>query len=557
MATLILQSDDGAGPSWPLQPGCNGVGRAVDNPIRLNQDNVSRYHAEILLVPTTGLPRVVLKDLDSSNGSFVNGEPVTLVELADGDLVHFGSTRCRFQAGAAEALPANVAGGATALWTADLAALHRTAGQQGAESDFDPERSVIMVPGRLANERTQAKLRILLEIGRSLSALEELDALLERALALLFEHMAVDRATILLRNADDSLEPRALQVRDGLPRDAGFYSRQIAEAVFAGGDPQLSADAAVDSRYDGSQSIIAQRIHASLCVPLKGRDATLGVLYVDNLSLRGIYTREDADLLLAIGCQVGLALDNAALLERVRREAAYRGKLERFFPPAVNRKLRESETLLSVIDTEVTALFCDISDYTGLCSTLTPAQVIRMLNAWFEVMVEEIIFPLGGTLEKYIGDALLAVWGAPYRSAQDADLAVQAAVRMQRAVTRFNTEWCRNGRRPIAIHVGLNTGPAAAGNIGTRRLVQYATVGDTTNLASRICAAAAAGEVLIAESTRARLAPGRWPLSALPPTRVKGKQAPLSLYRIDWARVPLPEEAACATAPESQTAPAG
>jgi adenylate cyclase len=536
MVRLVLDEPDADRASWPLRNGSNGVGRAVDNPVWINRDNVSRYHAEILLMPVAGRQRAFLKDLGSSNGSFVNGTATTLAELADGDRVHFGTTRCRFEAPADETSDVQD-------WAAGLPAVHNRASQPGSDAPFDPSRSVIMRPGTLASDPSQAKLRILLEIGRSLSALQRLDDLLERALVLLFEHMAVDRATILLRTADDTLEPRALRVREGLPRDTGFYSRQIAEAAFATGGPQLSADAGLDSRFDGSQSVIAQRIHASLCVPLKGREGKLGVLYVDNLSLSGIYTREDADLLLAIGCQIGLALDNAALLAKVRREAAYRGKLERFFPPAVTRKLRETDSLLSVIDTEVTALFCDISDYTGMCAQLPPARVIAMLNTWFEIMVEEIIFPLGGTLEKYIGDALLAVWGAPYRSAQDADLAVQAAVRMQRAVARFNTRWCQDAQRPIAIHVGLNTGPAAAGNIGSQRLVQYATVGDTTNLASRICSAAASGEVLIADSTRARLPAGRWPLSALPPTTVKGKDQPLSLHRLDWASVRLPEDA--------------
>ena len=543
MPRLVLDEADGPPQSWPLEPGTNGVGRAVDNSVRINRDNISRHHAEILVLPTAPGTRVFLKDLGSSNGSFLNGAAVPLAELADGDLVQFGSTRCRFEALVSEtARAADVCAGPAGA--APSSGSSYCQGWADASMADEPERSVIRVPAQLAPEPSQVKLHILLEIGRSLSALQDLDDLLQRALALLFEHMAVDRATILLRGPNDDLEARALHVREGLPRDTGFYSRQIAEAAFASGVPQLSADAAMDSRFDGSASIIAQRIHASLCVPLKGRDGTLGVLYVDNLSLTDVYTREDADLLLAIGCQIGLALDNAALLAKVRREAAYRGKLERFFPPAVSRRLRETDTLLSIIDTEVTALFCDISDYTGLCSRLPPARVIGMLNAWFEIMVEEIIFPLGGTLEKYIGDALLAVWGAPYRSAQDAELALQAAVRMQRAVARFNRTWCQDGQRPIAIHIGINTGPAAAGNIGSQRLVQYATVGDTTNLASRICSAAAAGEVLIADSTLARLPPGRWPLAALPPKRVKGKDAPVSLHRLDWAHARLREDTA-------------
>jgi adenylate cyclase len=535
MARLILDGGDGRPRCWPLRPGCNSVGRAPDNTVPLNLDSVSRHHAEILLVPAATGCRAVLKDLGSSNGSFVNGAAVMLVELADGDEVGFGKTRCRFEAtGVPTPDPAAEGSGPWSL--ADLAAARQAAA--GPEAGGSTELSVLRLAAGAPADRTEAKLRILLDIGRSLAGPQDLDALLTRALELLFAHMAVDRACILLRDDTGGLAPRAHRVRDGLPQDAGFFSRHIAEAAFATGEPQLTSHAGADQRYEGSASIIAQHIHAGLCVPLTGRDGTLGALYVDNLRLTGVYTREDMDLLSAIGGQVGLALDNAALIEQARAEAAYRSRLERFFPPAVSRRLRETETIM-VANTEVTAVFCDISDYTGLCSRLPPAEIIAMLNAWFELAVEEIIFPLGGTLEKYIGDALLALWGAPYRADDDADRAVLAAVRMQHAAARFNAGWTARGHAPIGIHIGLNTGPVAAGNIGSERLVQYAAIGDTTNVTSRICGVAADGEVVLADSTRARLDPARWPLTALPPTRVKGKDEPLLLHRLEWQRVAL------------------
>lgn len=518
MARLVLEDPNRPSRNWPLRPGINGIGRAPDNSVRLNFSNVSRHHAELLVLPTAPGARVILKDLGSSNGTFVNGEQVQLAELASGDHVHFGGLPCQFENERAD--PDRGDGASPACGT-------------------NSERSVIRLRDELTADRMRAKLDILLEIGRRLSGQYELDVLLQGALALLFEHIAIDRATILLRTNNGSLEPKALRVRDGLSPDAGFYSRQIAEAALTCDEPQLSVDAGLDSRFDGSHSIIAQSIHASLCVPLTGRDGPLGVLYVDNIRLSGAYSQEDADLLRAIGGQVGLALDNAALIEKVREETAHRGKLERFFPPAVARRLRDVDTL-AVIETQVTALFCDISDYTELCSRLSPVEVIRMLNAWFDIMVEQIIFPLGGTLEKYIGDALLAVWGAPYSSDQDADLAVQAAVQMQQAVQHFNADWRRNAQRPINIHIGINTGPAAAGNIGSHRLLQYATVGDTTNLASRICAAAGPGEVLMSNETRACIPRDQWPLDTLPPTTIKGKDRPIVLYRLDWSRVTLP-----------------
>jgi adenylate cyclase len=217
----------------------------------------------------------------------------------------------------------------------------------------------------------------------------------------------------------------------------------------------------------------------------------------------------------------------------MQAEAVVRDKLERFFPPAVSQKLRE-EGHLEIVDTEVTALFADISRFTQLSSTMEPRQVIEMLNDYFQVMVEEIVFPYKGTLEKYIGDALLAVWGAPYQQTDDADRAVQAAIAMQRAVCRLNEQWLEQRNLQIQIHIGLNSGKVAAGNIGSQKLIQYATIGDTVNVASRICSVAQAGEILICQTTYDQLGDRTVPVEKIPPVQVKGKDQPLQLYRVLW-----------------------
>jgi adenylate cyclase len=217
----------------------------------------------------------------------------------------------------------------------------------------------------------------------------------------------------------------------------------------------------------------------------------------------------------------------------MQAEAVMRAKLERFFPQAVSKKLKE-EGNLEIVDTEVTALFADISRFTEMSSTMEPRQVIEMLNEYFQVMVEDIVFHYEGTLEKYIGDALLAVWGAPYRQPDDALRAVQAAIAMQQAVVHLNEQWQRRRGLQIQIHIGLNTGKVAAGNIGSQKLIQYATIGDTTNVTSRICSAAQAGEILISQTTFDQLPEVTIPMEKMPPVQVKGKEHPLQLYRVLW-----------------------
>jgi adenylate cyclase len=208
----------------------------------------------------------------------------------------------------------------------------------------------------------------------------------------------------------------------------------------------------------------------------------------------------------------------------------------------VSQKIEEGWDLNRIIETEVTALFSDISGFTEMTAPMQPRKVLEFLNEYFKVMVEDIVFPFGGTLEKYIADALLAVWGSPYQKDDDAIMAVNAAIAMQWAMKQLNEDWTEQGRDlQIQIHIGLNSGMVAAGNIGSENLIQYTNIGDTMNVASRICTAAKAGEVFISESTMIKISDQNLPLEKLEMIKVKGKEEPLQLYRVLWANVDVKE----------------
>ena len=225
---------------------------------------------------------------------------------------------------------------------------------------------------------------------------------------------------------------------------------------------------------------------------------------------------------------------------RMHEQTVSNERLSRFFAPEIAERItHEPESTAFAVESRVTVLFSDISGFTAMSSTMKPQQVMTLLNDYFPVMVD-IVFRHGGTLEKFVGDALLAIWGAPFAHADDADRAVATAIEMQRAVGPLNARLAALGYPPIAIHIGLSSGPVAAGYVGTERYVQYAVIGDTTNVASRVCTAAAAGEILITESTLALLDRERFQLESLPPVAVKGKAEPLLLHRV----VPPQESAA-------------
>ncbi|OIP79172.1 MAG: adenylate cyclase [Oscillatoriales cyanobacterium CG2_30_44_21] len=524
-----------------LKHGLNMIGRGLDNTIVVEDDarSLSRHHAEIMVSDRD----IYVTDLNSSNGTFVNQTKIKQQKIVHGDLVQFGSVVFKL----VDALPkADLA--RASLPTSGLSILMRVSPEKSRTNmqdllknqNFAPSGSVLMIQDSDESQRTAAKLRVLLEVSQELASPEAYSALPEKILELLLKIMSVDRAVLLLVDEKTGqLEPKAYKFSNpNSTADLNFYSRKIVNFVLQQGDAIISDDASGDRRFDSSQSIILQAIQAAMCAPLKPRDQTIGVLYVDSLAYGHAYQKEDLEFLSSLANQAAIAIENAHLYRNMRSEIIRRTKLERFFPAAVSQKIEEGWDLNRIVETEVTALFSDISGFTEMTSQMQPRKVLEFLNEYFKVMVENIVFPFGGTLEKYIADALLAVWGSPYQKEDDAIMAVNAAIAMQWAMKQLNEDWLMQGRNlQIQIHIGLNTGMVAAGNIGSENLIQYTNIGDTMNVASRICTAAQAGEVFISETTKAKIASLNLLMETLEPIKVKGKDEPLQLYKILWQSV--------------------
>jgi diguanylate cyclase (GGDEF)-like protein len=183
------------------------------------------------------------------------------------------------------------------------------------------------------------------------------------------------------------------------------------------------------------------------------------------------------------------------------------------------------------IETVVTALFCDICGFTGIAEQLPPRAVLELLNTYFPV-IAQIVQRHGGTLEKYIGDAILAIWGAPRASNDDVVHALTAAVEIQKAVH----ELAKTHVPPLEVHIGLHSGPAVAANIGADAISLFVIVGDTTNLASRVCNLAGPGEIVLSSGTVDALA-GRsqWPLGERQQTAIKGREDLVEIYQLEWS----------------------
>jgi adenylate cyclase len=494
MPYLIQDFDTLMETVFELGMGSNMLGRGSKNHIILEDrtKSVSRQHAEIIVAPE----QVVIVDLGSRNHTFVNGAQIERQQLHDGDIVQLGNLPLRFVRSTAEAVAQEKLEHLAHLDDHDLdhqstrgvveedqeemqivkqmpTVMNQTVMQDLLRSDLSSRGSVLKIRNEDSNQRAVDKLQILLEVSKLLSRgrNESLDSLLEKILDLLFEIMDIDRSAILLINEHTGeLESRAVRAREGVEVEQRFYSQKIANFVRDRGDALLTSNAGHDKRFNASQSILQSSIRAAMCVPLRPVDQVIGVLYVDNLSLYNAYTDEDLEFLSALANQAALAIDNFQLNRKMQQEALMRSKLEGFFPQAVSRKLQE-EGGLQTIETEVTALFCDISGFTKLSSRLPPREIIEMLNEYFQVMVEDIVFHYEGTLENYLGDGLFAVWGAPYRKPDDVVRAIWAAIEMQLALFKLNQQWQIQGRDlKLQIHIGLNTGQVAAGNIGSEKI---------------------------------------------------------------------------------------
>ena len=530
-----------------LRYGVNTIGRGLDNSIVVEDEarSLSRHHAEIQVTDKG----IYLTDLNSSNGTLVNQTNIVQKELTNGDLVQFGSVVFQFVNEtrldpSPITVPINASSGLSILMRVSPEKSRVDMQDLLQAQKLAPAGSVLMIQGSDETQRTSAKLRVLLEVSQELSSPEGYSALPEKILELLLKIMSVDRAVLLLVNEKTGeLEPKAYKFSNpNATADLNFYSRKITNFVLQQEIAIISADTSLDNRFDSSQSIIQQSIQAAMCTPLKPRDRAIGVLYVDNLSHGYAYHKEDLEFLSSLANQAAIAIENANLYRNMQSEVIRRTKLERFFPAAVSQKIEEGWDLNRIIEAEVTALFSDISGFTEMTSQMQPRKVLEFLNEYFKVMVEDTVFPFGGTLEKYIADALLAVWGSPYQKEDDAIMAVNAAIAMQWAMRKLNEDWIKQGRDlQIQIHIGLNTGMVAAGNIGSENLIQYTNIGDTMNVASRICTAAKAGEVFISESTLAKILHCNLPIQKLEPVMVKGKEEPLQLYRVCWEDIDIQE----------------
>ncbi|HUF30835.1 MAG TPA: adenylate/guanylate cyclase domain-containing protein [Gemmatimonadaceae bacterium] len=500
------------------------IGRALGCDLPLSHATVSRRHAELVC----NGDEMWVRDLGSSNGTLVNGSPITESTLVPGDKVIFGEVA--FQVVEVEDEPAADASTTRVTAPAHESSLTRqelpphTGGElpDGARWRGDT--------GAPASDLNARKLALLLEVARGLGGTEETGVLLEKITAFLFQIMDVDRVAVVLAEEDGTLSPRISRDRWGTVDRP--VPQSIARTVLDDRVAILTDNAPEDGRFTG-QSIVAQRVRSAMCSPLAGSgEKPLGVLYVDNFSSTHRFNAEDLDFLVAFSAIAAVALENGAFAQRIKEEALIRSNFERYFAPAVAARIAREPGAVQLGGEKrtVVVLFSDIRGFTALSQTMRPDDVASLLSEYFTAMVE-CVFRNGGMLDKFIGDALMAQWGAPIEHPDDADRAVRAAAQMMHELEVLNEKWRAIGRPELQIGIGLDRGEVFAGNIGSERRLEFTVIGDAVNHAWHLCTTAARGEVLMTERVRTALTV-QPELAEHQPISVKGNGQAMTVHRL-------------------------
>lgn len=215
-----------------------------------------------------------------------------------------------------------------------------------------------------------------------------------------------------------------------------------------------------------------------------------------------------------------------------REKAVLRRSFEAYFPPAVVEKIVAEPEYISARGErkELTILFSDIRNFTSFSSTLDPDHIRRLLNEYFDAMVE-IVFRFGGTVDKYIGDGLMVFFGDPEPQADHATRAVRAAIDMQKTTRLLGERWEREGGFAFQVRIGINTGEVVVGNMGSRRRLSYTVLGAPVNLAQRLESNAPPGGILISQRT-CDLLENQVSTRPMGQLKVKGLETPVTVHTV-------------------------
>ena len=569
-----LKITEPAGREWDLdlEPGkVYTIGRAKENDIVLNDRRASRKHAQIAgdaegfrIVDGYFENGILMR---SVNRVFVNGSPVLEKNLLSGDVIVIGESRLEYTDRTSETItlspeseipdtlaPEEMHGKTVVAQSKAVSFDDKPLGHtqveisaneiMGRQSHLSMETAVA-TPDEIKDLRRKAEmLELLYEMSKSLGTVFDLKEIFERATDLIFRGTPADRVVALVADEThdgkiqpNNLVPVGVKTRDeklDALTDKLTISRTITQKVMREKVALLSQDAKTDAEFSGADSIVSQGVRSTICAPLITQSNVHGVLYADRLDPFAAFSQDHLELITAVAAQTAVTVETFKAHKRLAREEVVRANYSRFMPEYVVKQLLDNPNSfrLGGVNQTITVLFADIRGFTALSEREKPEKVVGLLNKYFSAMTE-IIFDHGGTLDKYIGDGLMALFGAPSASPADAMNAVKAAITMQKRVVPLNDELHAAGYGRISMGIGLHTGVATIGYIGSNRRSEYTAIGDTVNLAARLESNAIGGQILMSEAT-AKASGNLIPVNPREPLTVRNRVQPVNIFEVKW-----------------------
>lgn len=541
MPQVIVEQPDVPPMTVPLSADETKFGRSEECDVVLVADEVSRNHAKICRAGG----KSVLFDLQSLNGTYVNRQRIVERVLTHMDEIWFGS-RChlvfRDDTQYGKDHPEETPYGLNPEVGKNLDKIREEMDRVGNNMTMIGEPAPAYAPEKKEVTATPEEIVKMSRAYRRLAALHKASQImasgfdlrerLARVLDMVLEIMNADRGFVMLR--EDGTENLNVKVAREMGREleASSPSMGIAGRAAIDGEAVLMVDSQNDSEFGMRESIIRSEIMSAMCVPLRIEDRILGSIYLDTRKPQVTFNEEDLELFASLAAQSAFAIDNVRLHEKVVNAEMKRQEFGRFLSPAIVDKIMAEEKAVELGGqrARVSTLFCDIRGFTNTAERISPVELVALLNEYFTAMTE-IIFQYQGTLDKYVGDEIMAIFGAPVPIENDALAAVSAAVAIQQLNAELNAVREKEGRPVISLGIGIDTGEVTAGYFGSPMRMEYTVMGDRVNTASRFCDMAGPGQVIVGEETWSHIE-GKVAGDAIGAVKLKGKEQEVRAYEV-------------------------
>jgi class 3 adenylate cyclase len=391
--------------------------------------------------------------------------------------------------------------------------------------------------------RLKRQMDALLQVSLASVSVLDPDQLARIALSEIIRIFGAERAFLFFCKENGEMQIKSGRDQEGKDlKELTGFSSSVVEMVRTERKPVVVSGSDSGS-FSPSESIVTHNLKSILAVPLLLKDRLIGVVYLDNRLAKGVFTDEDVEVLMAIANHIAVSLETARAAELELQRRKMKNALDHYLSPEVLEQVLHdpSQLELSSDRKELTVLFSDVRNFSEVAEMLSPEQLSELMNAYFTPMTQ-IIMDSRGTVDKFIGDALMAFWGAPIDLADHADRAAEVGLKMQSELEWLNARLREKDFPALRIGIGISTGTMAVGNMGSHQRFNYTVLGEAVNLGARLerLTKNYKARIILSERTYASLTRMKPLCRDLDDVRVKGKAHPLRIYELMSPEI-LPE----------------